>query len=44
MKTALFLCSGNYYRSRYAEFYFNWLAPQHSLKLACRVARVSAQS
>jgi len=21
----------NYYRSRYAEFYFNWLAPQHSL-------------
>src|SRR4051794_12882245 len=31
MKTALFLCSGNYYRSRYAEFYFNWLAPQHSL-------------
>jgi protein-tyrosine phosphatase len=22
----LFLCSGNYYRSRHAEIYFNWLA------------------
>jgi protein-tyrosine phosphatase len=22
----LFLCSGNYYRSRHAEMYFNWLA------------------
>ncbi|MEZ4558912.1 MAG: hypothetical protein R2854_21175 [Caldilineaceae bacterium] len=26
MKTVLFLCSGNYYRSRFAEEYFNHLA------------------
>lgn len=26
MKTVLFLCSGNYYRSRFAEIYFNHLA------------------
>jgi protein-tyrosine phosphatase len=26
MKTVLFLCTGNYYRSRLAEFYFNHLA------------------
>ncbi len=26
MKTVLFLCSGNYYRSRFAEVYFNWHA------------------
>jgi protein-tyrosine phosphatase len=25
-RCALFLCSGNYYRSRHAEIYFNWLA------------------
>src|SRR4051812_9072782 len=31
MKTALFLCSGNYYRSRFAEALFNHLPPQHSL-------------
>jgi protein-tyrosine phosphatase len=24
MKSLLFLCSGNYYRSRYAEILFNW--------------------
>lgn len=24
--TVLFLCTGNYYRSRFAEVYFNWLA------------------
>ncbi len=23
----LFLCSGNYYRSRFAEIFFNWTAP-----------------
>jgi protein-tyrosine phosphatase len=28
MKTVLFLCTGNYYRSRLAEFYFNHLAQQ----------------
>ena len=26
----LFLCSGNYYRSRHAEIYFNWLAARES--------------
>jgi protein-tyrosine phosphatase len=29
MNTVLFLCSGNYYRSRFAEHLFNWLA-EHS--------------
>ena len=27
----LFLCSGNYYRSRYAEIYFNCLADEQAL-------------
>jgi protein-tyrosine phosphatase len=27
MKRVLFLCTGNYYRSRFAEIYFNWHAP-----------------
>jgi protein-tyrosine phosphatase len=27
----LFLCTGNYYRSRFAEIYFNWLAEQIDL-------------
>ena len=31
MKQVLFLCSGNYYRSRFAEHLFNWLAPKASL-------------
>jgi len=31
MPTVLFLCSGNYYRSRFAEIFFNWLAPQREL-------------
>jgi low molecular weight protein-tyrosine phosphatase len=31
MKTVLFLCAGNYYRSRYAEILFNWKAQQHGL-------------
>src|SRR5437868_616021 len=31
MKTVLFLCSGNYYRIRFAETLFNWLAPQQVL-------------
>ena len=26
MKTVMFLCSGNYYRSRFAEAFFNWHA------------------
>jgi protein-tyrosine phosphatase len=28
MNKVLFLCSGNYYRSRFAEVYFNWQARQ----------------
>lgn len=27
-KQLLFLCTGNYYRSRFAEIYFNWLVEQ----------------
>lgn len=30
-KTVLFLCSGNYYRSRFAECYFDWLAQEQGL-------------
>lgn len=28
-RTVLFVCTGNYYRSRYAELYFNAVAPPH---------------
>jgi protein-tyrosine phosphatase len=31
MKTVLFLCTGNYYRSRFAEIYFNYLAEKNAL-------------
>jgi protein-tyrosine phosphatase len=31
MKTVLFLCSGNYYRSRFAEIFFNWHSAQRAL-------------
>lgn len=31
MKQVLFVCSANYYRSRFAEHVFNWLAPQAGL-------------
>lgn len=31
MKKLLFLCTGNYYRSRFAEIYFNWHAVQRGL-------------
>lgn len=31
MKTILFLCTGNYYRSRFAEIFFNWHAQQQGL-------------
>jgi protein-tyrosine phosphatase len=30
-KKVIFVCSANYYRSRYAEHYFNWLADQEEL-------------
>ncbi len=30
-KTVLFLCTGNYYRSRFAEIYFNYLAGENNL-------------
>ena len=29
--TVLFLCTGNYYRSRFAEVYFNWLSRREKL-------------
>lgn len=32
LKTVLFLCTGNYYRSRFAEYLFNHLAKQHALE------------
>ncbi|MBW4659829.1 MAG: low molecular weight phosphatase family protein [Drouetiella hepatica Uher 2000/2452] len=31
MKTILFLCTGNYYRSRFSEHWFNHLATQQNL-------------
>jgi protein-tyrosine phosphatase len=31
MKQVIFLCSANYYRSRFAEHFFNWLASQEGL-------------
>lgn len=31
MQTLLFLCTGNYYRSRFAEHLFNALAPKYGL-------------
>jgi protein-tyrosine phosphatase len=30
-QTVLFLCTGNFYRSRFAEVYFNWLASREKI-------------
>ena len=30
-QTVLFLCTGNFYRSRFAEVYFNWLAARENI-------------
>lgn len=32
MSKVLFLCTGNYYRSRFAEIFFNWHAERASMK------------
>lgn len=32
MKRVLFLCTGNFYRSRFAEIFFNWHAEQRQLR------------
>jgi protein-tyrosine-phosphatase len=32
VRTVLFLCTGNFYRSRFAELYFNHLAEERDLK------------
>lgn len=34
MKSVLFVCTGNYYRSRFAEIYFNYLATRGPFHLA----------
>lgn len=31
MKQLLFLCTGNYYRSRFAEIFFNWHAERQNI-------------
>jgi protein-tyrosine phosphatase len=31
MNTVLFLCTGNYYRSRFAEVFFNWSTERHGI-------------
>jgi protein-tyrosine phosphatase len=36
MKTVLFLCTGNYYRSRFAEELFNYWAKQYALDWRAR--------
>ncbi|MFA5137732.1 MAG: low molecular weight phosphatase family protein [Elusimicrobiota bacterium] len=36
MKTVLFLCSGNYYRSRFAELFFEWTAKAAALRWKAR--------
>lgn len=36
MRTVLFLCSGNYYRSRFAELFFDWTARSSALPWKAR--------
>ncbi len=41
----LFVCTGNYYRSRYAELYFNWrVPPEASWRAESRGFRLSEQN
>ena len=44
MKRVLFLCTGNYYRSRFAEILFNHLAPQHNLDWHAESSGLHVQS
>lgn len=46
MNTVLFLCSGNYYRSRYAEVVFNALAAQSGIpwQAESRALRISGNN
>ena len=43
MKTILFLCSGNYYRSRFAEILFNHLAEELDLEWRAESRGIVAQ-
>lgn len=43
MNTVLFLCSGNYYRSRFAEIYFNHLANETELDWRAESRGIVAQ-
>lgn len=43
MNTVLFLCSGNYYRSRFAELYFNHLADETDLDWRAESRGIVAQ-
>ena len=31
LKTVVFICTGNFYRSRFSEYFFNALAKEHGL-------------
>jgi protein-tyrosine phosphatase len=53
MRTVLFLCTGNYYRSRFAEELFNhhalraglsWVARSRALAIECGVNNVGSLS
>lgn len=44
MQRVLFLCTGNYYRSRFAEILFNHLAEQQNLEWRADSRGIAAQS